>query len=105
MLAADGLLRIGLLEDDEDFRDELALGLEGFGFKVVFVRGDSASFYEALQAQACDIVILDANVPGDDGFSVATRLRAHGNLGIIMLTGRGALEDRVRGLEGGPTSI
>ncbi|AZR96183.1 hypothetical protein BBB39_13380 [Bordetella trematum] len=101
MLAADGLLRIGLLEDDEDFRDELALGLEGFGFKVVFVRGDSASFYEALQAQACDIVILDANVPGDDGFSVATRLRAHGNLGIIMLTGRGALEDRVRGLEGG----
>lgn len=100
-MAADGLLRIGLLEDDEDFREELALGLEGYGFKVAFACGDSASFHEAVQSQACDIVILDANVPGEDGFSVATRLRAHSHLGIVMLTGRGALEDRVRGLEGG----
>ncbi|AZY50943.1 DNA-binding response regulator [Bordetella avium] len=101
MLSVDGLLRIGLLEDDEDFREELTLGLEGYGFKVVFGRGDSASFQEALQSQRCDIVIIDANVPGEDGFSVATRLRAHSHLGIVMLTGRGAMEDRVRGLEGG----
>ncbi|WP_101557804.1 response regulator transcription factor [Bordetella holmesii] len=101
MLSMDGLLRIGLLEDDEDFREELRLGLEGYGFKVVFGCGDSVSFHEAVQAQSCDIVILDANVPGEDGFAVATRLRAQGHLGIVMLTGRGALEDRVRGLEGG----
>ncbi len=101
MLSVDGLLRIGLLEDDEDFREELTLGLEGYGFKVAFGCGDSVSFQEAVQAQPCDIVIIDANVPGEDGFSVATRLRAHSHLGIVMLTGRGALEDRVRGLEGG----
>ncbi|OZI70768.1 hypothetical protein CAL22_12695 [Bordetella genomosp. 12] len=97
----ESLLRIGLLEDDEDFREELALGLEGYGFKVVFGCGDSASFHEAVQTHPCDIVIIDANVPGEDGFSVATRLRAHSHLGIVMLTGRGTLEDRVRGLEGG----
>ncbi|OZI44558.1 hypothetical protein CEK29_07500 [Bordetella genomosp. 5] len=101
MLAADGLLRIGLLEDDEDFREELALGLGGYGFNVVFDCADAASFYRNLQSQPCDIVILDANVPGEDGFSVATRLRALSPMGIVMLTGRGALEDRVRGLEGG----
>jgi len=101
MLVADGLLRIGLLEDDEDFRDELALGLGGYGFNVVCACGDAPSLYRFLQSQSCDIVILDANVPGEDGFSVATRLRAQSTTGIVMLTGRGALEDHVRGLEGG----
>jgi DNA-binding response OmpR family regulator len=55
-----------------------------------------------MESQPCDVVILDANVQGsEDGFAVATRLRALHAVGIVMLTGRGALEDRVRGLEGG----
>jgi two-component system response regulator PhoP len=100
--AADGVLCIGLLEDDADFREELVLGLGGYGFRVSFACGNSADFYRQIDTQPCDVVILDANVQGgEDGFSVATRLRALHPVGIVMLTGRAALEDRVRGLEGG----
>ncbi|WP_233235170.1 response regulator transcription factor [Bordetella sp. LUAb4] len=100
--AADGVLCIGLLEDDADFREELVLGLGGYGFRVSFACGNSADFYRQIETQPCDVVILDANVQGgEDGFSVATRLRALHPVGIVMLTGRAALEDRVRGLEGG----
>ncbi|CAB3907297.1 Transcriptional regulatory protein AfsQ1 [Achromobacter pulmonis] len=99
MPGADGLLCIGLLEDDADFREELALGLGGYGFRVAFACDNAAAFYRRLQEQPCDIVILDAHLPGEDGFSVATRLRALSPVGIVMLTGRSALEDRVRGLE------
>jgi len=96
-----GQITVGLLEDDADFRSELALGLGGYGFDVRFTADDSAHFYRCFEATPTNVVILDANVPGDDGFSVATRLRALNSVGIIMLTGRSALEDRVRGLEGG----
>jgi len=99
--SATGQISVGLLEDDPDFRTELALGLGGYGFDVRFTADDSAHFYRCFESMPTDIVILDANVPGDDGFSVATRLRALTDVGIIMLTGRTALEDRVRGLEGG----
>lgn len=96
------MLCVGLLEDDVDFREELTLGLEGYGFHVGFACGNSADFYKRMEAHPCDVVILDANVHGsEDGFAVATRLRALHPVGIVMLTGRSALEDRVRGLEGG----
>jgi DNA-binding response OmpR family regulator len=96
------VLCIGLLEDDADFRDELTLGLGGYGFRVNFACGSAAEFHRHMESQPCDVVILDANVQGaEDGFSVATRLRALHPVGIVMLTGRAALEDRVRGLEGG----
>jgi DNA-binding response OmpR family regulator len=96
------VLCIGLLEDDADFREELTLGLGGYGFRVGFACANSADFYRQMESQPCDVVILDANVQGsEDGFSVATRLRALHAVGIVMLTGRAALEDRVRGLEGG----
>jgi two-component system, OmpR family, response regulator PhoP len=101
MSDVDGLLCIGLLEDDADFREELALGLGGYGFRVCVSCDNPAEFYRQLEDRPCDLVILDANMPGADGFSVATRLRAQSSMGIIILTGRGALEDRVRGLEGG----
>lgn len=98
---SDGVLSIGLLEDDPDFREELALGLGGYGFHVSFAVGTAAEFYQRFNADPCDVALLDANVPGEDGFAVATRLRALHPVGIVMLTGRTALEDRVRGLEGG----
>jgi DNA-binding response OmpR family regulator len=95
-------LCIGLLEDDADFREELVLGLGGYGFRVVFACGSATEFYRHFDTDHCDVVILDANVDGsEDGFTVATRLRARQTVGIVMLTGRAALEDRVRGLEGG----
>jgi two-component system phosphate regulon response regulator OmpR len=48
-----------------------------------------------------DIVLLDIVMPGEDGLALAREIRAHSDLGIIMLTGRGEMLDRVIGLEVG----
>jgi two-component system OmpR family response regulator len=55
-------------------------------------------------AQACsyDAIVLDVILPGIDGFETCRRLRAEGVWApVLMLTARGALEDRVAGLDGG----
>jgi DNA-binding response OmpR family regulator len=49
--------------------------------------------------RAPDVIILDLNLPGEDGLSIARRMRDHHDLGIIMLTGAADLIDRVVGLE------
>lgn len=94
-------IRVCVVEDDEDLREELVAGLGDFGFEV---RGfhDSLGLYRGLLAEPCELVVLDVGLPHEDGFAVAASLREFANVGIIFFTGRGATEDRVRGLmEGG----
>ena len=55
--------------------------------------------YALMAAAAADLILLDLNLPGEDGLSIARRMREHHDLGIIMLTGAGDLVDRVVGLE------
>lgn len=50
-------------------------------------------------ASEWDIVLLDVMLPGDDGFSICKKIRAQSDVPIIMLTARGADDDRVTGLE------
>lgn len=54
---------------------------------------------EMMAARPADLLVLDLNLPGEDGLSIARRMRDHHELGIIMLTGAGDLVDRVVGLE------
>jgi len=56
---------------------------------------------EVLMTTLVDIVILDINLPDIDGFHVLRILREFSKIPVIMLTVKGAEEDRVRGLEGG----
>jgi len=91
---------VALLEDDTDLREELLFGLERMGFQV-WGASSATEFYRTLTTRACHVAIIDVGLPGEDGFSVASRLRAISPVGIIMLTARGHLEDRVRGLQGG----
>jgi two-component system phosphate regulon response regulator OmpR len=56
---------------------------------------------EAIGRGAPDLVILDLNLPGEDGLSLARWLRARQDVAIIMVTGAGAVVDRVVGLEVG----
>jgi DNA-binding response OmpR family regulator len=75
----------------EDF-----LGLKGHAIRST-ASGDGLN---ALMAEETpDLIILDLNLPGEDGLSIARRLRDHRELGIIMLTGAVDLVDRVVGLE------
>lgn len=89
-----------LVDDDEDFREETVSGLSRMGLKVQGF-GSAAALYRAYAAMPSDIVILDVNLGGEDGLSIAAHLRTSQPVGIIMATGRGSVEDRVAGFENG----
>ena len=94
-------IRIVVCEDEEDLRDILQEGLPDFGFTVFGVPSAEALTHFLAQQEA-DVLLLDIGLPGEDGYSVAKRLRKERpGLGIIMLTAKGQVDDRVRGLVGG----
>jgi DNA-binding response OmpR family regulator len=90
--------RIIVVEDEADLRDDLVEYLDRCGFEV---RGASrgAELDRLLDAGPADVIVLDINLPDEDGFSVARRVRASSSAAIIMLTARSSLIDRVIGLE------
>jgi two-component system, OmpR family, response regulator len=92
-------MRLLLVEDDEPLAEALAELLVTSGYAVDRVQdGDGARALVA--AESFDLVILDLNLPGLDGLSVLRAMRAQGNPAAVMiLTARGAAEDRVRGLD------
>ncbi|TWI06343.1 DNA-binding response OmpR family regulator [Luteimonas cucumeris] len=101
-LPTDSVLRIALLEDDAMLRERILLpGLANFGFAVVGT-ATAAALHDHLNTHAVDMVVLDVGLPDQDGFTVARNVRAaYPEIGIVMLTGRAATPDRVRGLSEG----
>jgi DNA-binding response OmpR family regulator len=90
--------RVLLIEDDQAVRDGLMLALTRQGHAVQAAETGEAGL--ALLATA-DVVVLDLMLPGMDGFEVCRRIRATGELPIIMLTARSDDMDVVAGLEAG----
>jgi DNA-binding response OmpR family regulator len=69
---------------------------------VVDVANDGTKGYEMAAGGSYDVIVLDLMLPGMDGFEICRRVRADGvQTPILMLTARGAVEDRVAGLSGG----
>jgi two-component system, OmpR family, response regulator MprA len=94
-------MRILIVEDDLKLASLLEQGFREEGH-TVFVCPDGATGLATAQASGADIVILDIMLPVIDGLAVARRLRAAGNtVPILMLTGRDANTDIVRGLDAG----
>ena len=60
---------------------------------------DASSLFKKLNEQGADIVILDINMPGDDGLTALRQLRERSDLPVIMLTAASEVIDRVVGLE------
>jgi two-component system phosphate regulon response regulator OmpR len=96
----DAPIHILLVDDDADLRALLTDYLVGEGFSV-----DGAENGVAMDAwlaeHETDLVILDLMLPGDDGLTLARRLRARTDIPIIMLSARGDEVDRIVGLEVG----
>jgi len=90
---------IVLVDDEDDLREPTAEYLREQGLEVDEANGGVA--LDAILARRTPaLVVLDVTMPVEDGFSIARRLRAsYGNLGIIMLTARRDVIDRVVGLE------
>lgn len=87
-----------VVDDDARIRQMLTRYFEQEGYRVS-AAADGVSMRVRLMAVRIDIVLLDVVMPGEDGLSLAREIRAHSDIGIIMLTGRGEMLDRVVGLE------
>lgn len=94
-------MRVLLVEDDRAVADYLSRGLKEEGNSVA-ICFDGAAGLRAAQSSAFDIIILDVMLPYLDGFQVTKRLRLDSvRTPILLLTGRDAPEDIVRGLDSG----
>ncbi len=87
-----------VVDDDADIVDLAAMYLESEGFAVERA-GDGSSALAKVAAEPPDLVLLDIMLPEMDGWEVCRRIRAEGQLPVIMLTARGDPVDRVVGLE------
>ncbi|OZM71082.1 DNA-binding response regulator [Amycolatopsis antarctica] len=92
--------RILLIEDDPAVRDGLQLALGRAGHAVEVAESGERGL-TLLAGTSPDVVVLDLLLPGIDGFEVCRRIRAGGDLPIIMLTARNDDIDVVAGLEAG----
>jgi DNA-binding response OmpR family regulator len=95
--------RILIVEDERHLADGLCFNLRAEGHEAV-VAADGERALELLLAepQTFDAVVLDVMLPGKDGFTVASEVRAAGRyVPILMLTARGRPEDVLRGFSAG----
>jgi two-component system phosphate regulon response regulator OmpR len=96
---ADGA-RVYIVEDDPSVREILVDYLGSQGFEVG-AWPDGAGLRAALERAVPDVVLLDLNLPGENGLSLARHLRERFDCGIIMVTGAADVVDRIVGLEVG----
>lgn len=97
----DTILNIVVVEDNDDLRDLLARDISRAGHSVQ--TAECAEDFDDLVANtSIDLLLLDLNLPGEDGLSIARRYkRASPDTYIIMLTARGTEHDRISGYESG----
>ena len=96
--------RVLIVDDDADIRETTGEYLQEHGYEIALAADGEqmrAVLSQAAPAGLPDVVLLDLNLPGEDGLALTRWLRAHHDVGIIMVTGAGAVVDRVVGLEVG----
>lgn len=97
-MPAPAAAHVVIVDDEEDLRDPVADYLRAEGL-TVSVAANAAGLDALMRERPVDLVVLDVNMPGEDGFSVARRLRAAGPVGIILLTAKRDAVDRIVGIE------
>ena len=92
--------KVLVIEDERDIADFLRRGLILKGFEVE-VAHTGYQGLEIAQSSNPDVVVLDLMLPDADGIDICRELRASGDVGIIILTARSVVGERIRGLEAG----
>ncbi|NRG16705.1 response regulator transcription factor [Rhizobiales bacterium] len=94
-------MRILIVEDNATLAEGLTSVLRSSGY-VVDAVGDGESAMAALAAHSFDLVLLDLSLPDMDGLDILSDIRARGaDCAVLVLTARGALDERIRGLDKG----
>jgi len=90
---------IVVVDDEAQIREAVGEYLELHGFRVSLADGGEALREIMSGDPPVDLVILDLNMPGEDGLTIARYLREHSSVGIVILTAAGQTLDRIIGLE------
>jgi len=93
-------MRVLIIEDEPKTADYLRRGLNEQGHVVDVEHNGIDGRHAALEGRY-DVIVLDAMLPGIDGFEILRDVRRVKQVAIIMLTARDGIEDRVRGLQEG----
>lgn len=94
-------MRILVVEDETKLARFIQKGLMEESFAVDVV-ADGETALDRVRATAYDLIILDIMIPGIDGFGVCRQIRALGlEVPVLMLSARGMVEDRIKGLDTG----
>lgn len=92
--------RIAVIEDHDALRENTLLSLRAHALPS-WGAPSAEAFYRQALVDPPDIVLVDLGLPGEDGFSAIRHLRQMEALGIIAVTARGALQDRLEGMAAG----
>ncbi|MDR2112681.1 MAG: response regulator, partial [Candidatus Accumulibacter sp.] len=94
-------MKILIIEDDPDLSRALTRALEKRGF-VVTPCFDGLKAFQIIRQDTHDIIVLDLNIPGEDGLHLLQRMRNAGvDTPVLILTARSSIGDRVAGLNAG----
>jgi len=96
----DGNAHVLVVEDDKVVRAKLAGYLEADGYRVSEA-ADGQHMRRIMAEDPVDLLLLDINLPGDDGLQLTREVRARSDIGIILVSGRTDDVDRIVGLEMG----
>ena len=89
-----------VVDDERDVRETLREYFELNGFDV-HAAADGPGMRNVMKQRDVDVILMDVNLPGEDGLSLTRELRSAHNVGIIMVTAMGQTVDRIVGLEMG----
>src|SRR6058998_1024219 len=99
----DLTMRILVVDDEDAIRELLADKLSSLGYEI-FQAGDGLQGLKCVEQFHPNILILDVNMPGIDGYEMLRRIRSRENMShlyVLMLTARSRLEELELGLESG----
>ena len=95
------VLKIVVIEDYDDYREAICSALASDGHQVVGL-AMAEDVDDEPYGYVSDLYIVDLNLPGEDGISLARRIRqSQPNVGIVIVSARNSLEDRIGGYQSG----
>ncbi len=98
--ATERMPRVLVVDDERSIVDFISLGLQYEGFQVASARDGQAAL-RLISEFKPHIVVLDVMMPKLDGLAVAEAIRGNQDIGVIILSAKDEVEDRIKGLEVG----